>query len=205
MSRVDRMKRPLLRFRSRLEDWLFPDPGRVLGQSLLGNSPMPEWLETADAVPVFWMTGFRMTFRTEVVRRVGFDENLTRYGLFEDRDASFAAWREGVVVAVPTARVFHYRSPERRDSGRQMGVTQLLNLAYIVAKHAPLGHASRLSLRRFARYKCLLYVLAARGAFGSDRLRGARAALKELPSFVETPPQMAAQVYGSALSRCLQE
>jgi hypothetical protein len=192
-----------MRARSRVEDRLVPDPGRVLGQCFIASAQLPEWLPAAGVVPVEWMTGFRMTFRTEVARRIGFDENLTRYSLFEDRDASFGAWREGAVVATPDARVFHYRSPERRDSGRRMGATQLLNLAYVIGKHAPIGHASRLSLQRFGRYKCLLYRLASRDEFGRDRLRGAQAALKELPAFVGAQPDIVAQVYHRALRRCL--
>lgn len=205
MSRADRVKQPLLRFRARVEDRLFPDPGRVLARALVAEARLPEWLAAAGVVPAAWMTGFRMTFRTDVARRIGFDENLTRYCLFEDRDASFGAWQAGAVVATPDARVFHYRSPERRDNGRRMGATQLLNLAYIVAKHAPVGHASRSALRRFGRYKCLLYRLAARDDFGRDRLRGARAAFDELPAFLEAPPAMAAEVYGQALLRCVPE
>jgi glycosyltransferase involved in cell wall biosynthesis len=205
MSLADRVKQPLLRFRARAEDQLVPDPGRILARGLIAKSKPPEWIAAAGVVPAGWMTGFRMTFRTAVARRMGFDENLTRYGLFEDRDASFGAWRDGAVVATPAAKVFHYRSPDRRDSGRRMGATQLLNLAYIVAKHAPVGHASRLGLLRFGRYKCLLYLLASRGGFGRERLRGARAALKELPAFVEAQPGTASHVYHQALRRCLAE
>jgi glycosyltransferase involved in cell wall biosynthesis len=203
MSKVDRVKQPLILFRSRIEDRLFPDPGRVLARSLIANAHPPSWLKEANISLAGWMTGFRMTFRTEVARRIKFDENLTRYSLFEDRDASYGAWREGAVVATPAARVFHYRSPERRDSGRRMGATQLLNLAYIIAKHTPVGNTCRKHLLSFARYKCLLYFFAARDTFGRDRLSGARSALRELPAFVRTPPEKAAEVYTEALSKCL--
>jgi glycosyltransferase involved in cell wall biosynthesis len=199
------LKQRVMGVRSRVEDRLVPDPGRVLGQCFIGSAQLPEWLSAAGVVAVESMTGFRMTFRTEVIRRLGFDENLTRYAQFEDRDASFGAWRAGAVVAVAAAKVFHYRSPERRDDGRRLGATQLLNLAYVIAKHTPVRHQSRLGLRPFGRYKCLLYSLAARDVFGRERLRGAKSALKELSAFVDVQPDDVGQVYHRALRRCLAE
>jgi len=203
MSKGDRLKQPLLRFRNRIETRLFPDPGHVLGRSLMSAAGLPPWLKEAGTNPVEWMTGFRMTFRTSVIRAIGFDETLKRYCLFEDRDASFGAWRIGAVVATSSARVFHYRSPEKRDAGYRMGVEQLLNQAYIIIKHTPVGHPARRCLLRFARYKIILYRLAAGSRFGSERLLGATTALKMLPELLNTPSEKSRTVYLDALDRCL--
>ena len=205
MSGGDRSKRLVAHLRMKMENALVPDPGRILGRDLIAQRRLPAWLTAAGLTPVEWMTGYRMSFRTEVIRRCRFDENLTRYSLFEDRDASYAAWRTGAVVATPPARVFHYRSPEKRDAGRRMGVEQLLNLAYLTAKHTPVGHPARRTLPRFARYKILLYRLAARDAFGIERLTGARSALKELPAMLSAPSEDSAHLYNAALRRCLHD
>ncbi len=202
-SRRDRVKRALLRIRYGVEDRFVPDPVRLVARGFMEKASLPEWASVAGVVPVASMTGFRMTFRTEVARRVGFDEHLTRYSPFEDRDASLGAWRQGAVVATPTAKVFHYRATELRDNGRRMGVTHLLNLAYVIAKHSPVGHPGRLALRRYGRYKCLLYRLAARDEFGRDRFRGAEKAFGELAAFLEVPAGKAAEVYNCALEKCL--
>jgi glycosyltransferase involved in cell wall biosynthesis len=203
MSRASRLKRPFLRFRAKIENWLFPDPFRVLGKQYIASLSAPGWWKDAKVKPVEWMTGFRMTFRTEIIRKVKFDENLTRYSLNEDIDASFGAWRHGAVVATPGAQVYHYRSPERRDDGWRMGVTSLLNLGYIVAKHTPIMHPSRLCLSRFARFKTFLYLMAAKDGFGKERYLGARVALSRIPLLTTIESRLAAANYHAAMAECL--
>lgn len=202
MTVRDRINQRLLRVRTVIEHRLFPDPGRILGRSFFASFPLPEWATSRNVVSVEWMAGFRMTFRTKVVRQFGFDTNLQRYSLFEDRDASFAAWKHGAVVAALRAKVFHYRSPERRDGGLRLGTEQLLNMAYIVTKHTPIDHRSRNYLRRFGYYKCLLYLLACYSRYGRERLEGAWTAIGNLRPFLTTPPSSAAKAYFHALSHC---
>jgi glycosyltransferase involved in cell wall biosynthesis len=206
MRRSHLLQQRFARARARLENHLAPDPARLLGRSFFPPAAeLPDWFGDYDAVPVEWMTGFRMSFRTEVIRAVGFDETLARYSLFEDIDASFAAWRHGWVVGARNARVFHYRSPERRDDGRRLGVEQLLNKAFVIAKHAPIDHPARAAMCAFGRYKTLQYRLAANGEFGAARLAGARAALREIDFLADSPPEVAAPAYLLALVRCLPE
>jgi glycosyltransferase involved in cell wall biosynthesis len=203
MSRTDRLKRPLARLRARIEALFFPDPGFVLGQSLVAAASLPAWINDAGVNPVEWMTGYRMTFRTDVIQRLRFDEVLTRYCLFEDRDASFSAWRTGAVVATSKSRIYHHRSPEKRDAGRRMGVEQLLNQAYLIAKHTSRDHPARSSVQRFARYKILLYRLSARDDFARERLAGAKAAYMELSAILNAGPADSASRYTEAMCRCL--
>jgi len=202
MSKLDRLRARVQRYRSRLEQCFFPDPGAILGRSLFHTFPLDPQQVQSNVTPVAWMTGFRMTFRTDVIQRFKFDINLTRYSLFEDRAASYKAWQMGAVVGARNAKIYHYRSPEKRDNGRRMGAQQLLNLAYVIASNSPVGHPARRALRRFGTYKTLLYSTSTKDSFGKDRYNGAKDALKEIPLFITAAPENAAQIYRTAMERC---
>ena len=59
-----------------------------------------------------YMTGFRMSFRTELIRRAPFDEDLGRYALFEDVDASLRMLDSHCLVGgAPRAGSTTTRSP----------------------------------------------------------------------------------------------
>ena len=190
--------------RTRLETKFIPDPAKVLGRSFWPpRNQIPDWFDSQDVVFVEWMTGFRMSFRTNVARKIGFDENLSRYSLFEDIDASFGAWHLGWVVGVRKGKVYHYRSPENRDNGRRLGAGQLLNKAYVVAKHSANKHHSRRFLPRYALYKLFQYLIGASNQHGRQRLGGAWAAMMRIPQFVNVDPDNVSQTYGEALSQCL--
>lgn len=203
MAKSDTRKQRVLKYRARIEGLLFPDPIRSYAQTLIKNAVIPSWTAELQIVPVEWMTGFRMTFRTDAVKKHGFDERLTRYALFEDRDISLMMWREGAVMATPDARIFHYRSPEKRDNGRRMGAQQMLNLAYLSTKHIPQHHPSRFHLSRFCRYKLFLYGISARDSFSRERREGARAAYSMINPFVRADSSEAQVLYESALAACL--
>ena len=186
MNWKHRFKQMFAGARHRIESRFFPDPALLLGKSFWPPaSELLPWFAEEDVLLVAWMTGFRMSFRTEVIRQVRFDENLTRYSLFEDIDASFGAWQLGWVVGVWKARVYHYRSPENRDHGRTLGAQQLFNKAYVIHKHSPLGHPARDRMNAFARYKVFQYRMGAMDSFGRERYEGAvaaRAAIKTISS-----------------------
>ena len=86
-------------------------PALKLGQVLNARHPVPDWLAEMDAKPTEYMTGFRMSFRTEAIRASGFDETLGGYALDEDVDASLSAMRQGLVVGARRARIYHHRFP----------------------------------------------------------------------------------------------
>lgn len=180
MRASHRFQQRFARLRSKIENRLVPDPAQVLGRSFWPpNSGFPTWFAELDVVPVEYMTGFRMSFRTEVIRKVRFDELLTRYSLCEDIDASFGAWQHGWVVGARNAKIYHYRSPEHRDKGLRYGAGHILNKAYIVCKNAPVGHPARQQIKSAARYKTFLYWLSQRDQFGKDRHQGAKKALRK--------------------------
>ncbi len=111
-------------------------PALLLGRTLNAGSRLPEWLAEMDVVPVEYMTGFRMTFRTDAIRPTGFDEALGAYGLEEDVDASFTAMRAGLVVGARRARVYHHRWPNKRGDPYALGRMEVLNRAHVLLKHA---------------------------------------------------------------------
>lgn len=119
-------------------------PALLLGRTLNLRHAQPEWLARRDVVPVEYMTGFRMSFRTEAIRTEGFDEVLQDYALDEDVDASFTAMRSGLVVGALRARVYHHRWANGRGDAFSRGRMEVLNRAYVLLKHAggPQGSAA---------------------------------------------------------------
>lgn len=185
--------------RAKIEHKIFPDPAYILGRSFR-QEHLPEWFQSEKVKVVEWMTGFRMTFRTNVIRDVMFDEIFEKYSLFEDIDASLGAMKHGMVVGATKARVYHYRSPENRLDGYMAGVKQLLNKAYVIAKRAPDKHPARKKAPKFFEYKVFQYRLGKRrGRFGAERYNGASSVLKRAVELSKASPIEAASLYGETI------
>lgn len=195
MTTGDRLKLKIARYRYKIEDSFFIDPAKTLGRSFYPNLEVEPWMVENDVVPVEWMTGFRMSFRTSAIRAVGFATEFSDYSLFEDIDASFGVWKLGGVVGARKSKVFHYRSPEQRGNGFRLGLEQILNKAYIVAKHSPDDHPCRSQMIRFAKYKCLQYRLSAKDQFSKDRYDGAKLGAKLCKELIECSATNASGTY----------
>lgn len=202
MNRYDRLRIKAMRVTNLIENTFFQNPAATFGISQFDKYPLPNWCDQSIK-KVAWMTGFRMSFRTNVIRKYGFDETLKDYSLFEDIDASFSAWKEGMVLATTNSKVYHHKSPERRDAGRKLGTTQILNKAYVVAKHSQIGDQARHNIARYGKYKTLLYRLAAKDIFSKERYLGAKLAMKFVPRFQEASAESCKVIYGEALKHCL--
>ncbi len=190
------------RYRRHLAARTLPEPFVVLGKSFHARWTLPPWCAEHDVVPVEWMTGFRMSFRTDAIRAAPFDENLSSYSLFEDACASFAVMASGrMVLAARKARVYHHRFPGKRGNGRTLGALQILNRAYAVALHSPPGHPARQALHPFSKGKCRSYLVRAFSRFGLDRYLGALAATREVPRLAEVPQAGALEAYLAARRR----
>jgi glycosyltransferase involved in cell wall biosynthesis len=88
------------------------NPRFVIGRILMARAPQLPWLAAIDAVPVEWMTGYRMSFRTAALKAVGgFEGIFGGYSLFEDTDASWAVTDAGCVVGANRGRIYHHRFP----------------------------------------------------------------------------------------------
>jgi glycosyltransferase involved in cell wall biosynthesis len=189
--------------RTKVERLAFPNPFVTLGQSFWPSWTLPDWFAQYDIVPVEWMTGFRMSFRTEEIRRVRFDERLRNYSLFEDADASFAIMHRMMVVGARLARIYHDKAPGERGDPRTMGVIQLLNRSYVVSKNSPPGHPARQQLLRHSRYKVWQYRMGARNDAGRARHLGAKATLDAVRAFAQAPSADAGSLYETWLPKLL--
>jgi glycosyltransferase involved in cell wall biosynthesis len=203
MNRVDRIKKLIARQRFLLERRFCPDPMTLFGRSRCNALGTLDWLSEKNAVAVEYMTGFRMSFRTRLIAQHGFDETLGRYALFEDVDASYSIMKTHLVVSAWDARVYHYRSPERRDAGLMLGVMQVLNRAYVVCRHAEPGAYARRSLKRYTLYKMGIYMTEAQSKFGRDRLIGAFRAYRCLPKLLRATPEDLTDTYLHLREYCL--
>ena len=200
----DRVKQRLAHIRSRLERRWAPDPFVVHGRSRWRDFEMPDWAESEDVVPVEWMTGFRMSFRTEVIRAVGFNECMSQYGLFEDVDASFAVWRSHLVVGARQGKIYHHRFPGLRGDPVRMGAVQLLNRAYVLCRHSERGSKARSRVLPYGRYKIAQYSVGAwRSAYNRSRLAGAVGAQKCIPRLLSANEGDLDKVYLDSLEACL--
>ena len=162
------------RLRNRIERRLTAlKPALFLGSELNRHHKVPAWLSELDAVPVEYMTGFRMTFRTEAIRGLGFDEALGGYALDEDIDASFTAMRSGLVVGARRAKIYHHRYPGGRPDPYRLGRMTVLNRAHVLLKHAsgPLGSAAIMNAvwRRHLIFSTLKLASCARGLIDPQR------------------------------------
>lgn len=196
MKPVMRLRQRVAYPRTRLGELALTDPLVIHGRDMMLSHPAPAWLPELNAVPVEFMTGFRMTFRTDVLRRAGgFDPVLRAYGSFEDVDACYGVARHTLLVSSHRAMVFHHQFPSGRGSGRVRGATNIANRAYIVAKHAGDASRARRRVRPYSVFRCAEYAIGARGEYGRSRLRGAVDATRHLNPILNAPQEAVTQRY----------
>jgi glycosyltransferase involved in cell wall biosynthesis len=184
----DRLAKAIRKFTSPIEEKLLPDPinpGKAW-MTVWGVRESLSWLREEDAElcgPVF---GYRMSFRTEVIRGLGgFDERLGRYSMFEDSDASIGSLQKHLNVCAGRARVFHYRVPGKRVNGTEFGIMAILNRTYVACKHAPPRSKARRQLGRYLYYKLARYLFQSFTAYGRRRFWGALRTLPEARRLME--------------------
>lgn len=208
MDRRDRIKTMVGATRYRLEARFVRDPMILAANRLLARQPArPGWLAEEAAAPVPWITGFRMSFRTEALRRRSqpFCEALGRYALLEDVDACMGVARQQLVVSTGRAQVFHHRMPGQRSDGRTLGVMHMLNRAFVLRRAGPCDDQIRRLFRRFAAYKLALYALdvPTGGAFARERLAGARVAASAAPALFDASAVDCTTTYLSLRAACM--
>jgi hypothetical protein len=118
-SALGSVKAAIQPYRGLFEKHYFPKPLDLIG--------LATWTENIDVVDdinsrrVPHITGFRMSFRTDVIRQLGFDETLgygAGYSYHEDFDASLGIERLGyALVSAERAKVCHYLFPGKRSGG----------------------------------------------------------------------------------------
>lgn len=173
--------------RNVVESRLVPSPFNVFGTQqtrLLRDFAESDGLDY-PLVPS--IGGYRMSFRTEVVRKLAFDEILGSrigYATHEDMDMGLRVLAAGfLIAAAPESRVFHNNYPGKRAGGFQYGFFHIFNYLYICRKVFPSSSSRLLRLtRRYLAYKVALYRLRRMvrpSEYHHDLQRGARAALSE--------------------------
>jgi glycosyltransferase involved in cell wall biosynthesis len=159
-----------------IESRFFPDPihSELMWMKIWGVKGSPAWLREEDAELCGTVTGYKMSFRTSLIRRLrGFDENLGRYSLYEDLDACIGSLESNINICARRAKLFHCREPGLRVNGAEWGMMAILNRTYIVCKHSLPGSLARQHLMRYLRYKMFRFMLQAHTRYGRQRLRGA--------------------------------
>ena len=199
----DRLQRVTGRFVDPIENKFFQDPLFIEGYSRSNEKLAPLWLDDEGAESCGQMTGFRMSFRTELIRNIRFDEILGRYALFEDRDASLGILHNYLIICAKTAKVFHYRSPEKRTNGLDWGVMHILNRVYVVCKHSSPGSLARRRLIGYSCYKMLRYLLQAQTPYGRQRVLGAWRAIRQIPKLLGASREELPGNYLKARNVCL--
>jgi GT2 family glycosyltransferase len=154
-SRFKALKHLIQPYRSFMEQRLFPRPFDAIAAS--------NWADEVDtnSKRLSYITGYRMSFRTEAVKRIGFDETLgygAGYSYHEDIDISLRLQREGYsLVSAENAKVCHLSFPGSRGDGYSYGFCAIANCVY-VCKKAMDGEGKILSvMERYLKYKLFLY------------------------------------------------
>ena len=204
MSRSDRIKARIARPRYALQNRIADDPLVIRARQMIAEMSLPDWLDEAGAKVVPYNTGFRMSFRRHVIEAVRFEEKLGRYALLEDIDAALGVLGTGhLLVAAEGAGVYHHKSPERRADGYAWGVIQLLNRAYVMARHHRGDPALIRATRAHGRLKIAQYALGLRSGFGRGRLAGALKGYAHQMPILRAAPDEVDAAYLSAREICL--
>lgn len=203
MTIRDRLKGSLDFIFRIVEKYIFHDPFDLLGQTRRNVKPFEPWLLKEKALFLPKMDGYRMSFRTALIKPYGFDEVLGQYALFEDYDAGFSISGHHLVVQALKARMHHYKSPERRTNGLEWGVIQVLNRAYIVCKHTPPGSLPRQQMNRFLRYRFAKSLPRIHSRWTRDRLRGMFRSLPLVRKLIASPLRELPEAYLRARNFCL--
>ncbi len=204
-GRLDRTKYQLAKARFALLNKLVVNPLHACGEELMKHFSPPDWLASVDAEHAPFQIGFRMSYRTEAVRRYPFNEDLhqPRCGQ-EDFDASFGVQRHQMLVEARGALVYHHKIGGWRGAALETGLTPFLNLCYIVSRHSPPGSRARRAIKPYCRFFLLEQLLFRCGSrFGRGKARGMLRAMKALDWLVESPPQELTARYQEAFERCL--
>lgn len=204
-STLDRVKYQLAKLRFRIMGRLIASPLELCGRELMSRHEPPAWLGEVGAAPVPFQIGFRMTFRTEAVRRHPFNEDIhqPRCGL-EDFDESYAVLADSLLVEATGALTYHHRVGGKRGNAIETGLTQMLNPTYVVCRHSPSGSRSRRALKRYLRYFIWEHRLGRRlSEFDRQKLRGMRLGMAAVDSLLDAAPDQLTDRYQHAFERGL--
>jgi glycosyltransferase involved in cell wall biosynthesis len=146
-------------YRNDFENRLFHHPFGLIAERTWTDKI--DVVDDINSVRIPHITGFRMSFRTDAVRQVGFDETLgyaVGYAYHEDFDVSLRLERLGyALVSAQDAKVCHYSFPGKRGKGYNYGFTVIANTVYICRKTIDRDTKIYPVLDRYLKYKLSLY------------------------------------------------
>jgi glycosyltransferase involved in cell wall biosynthesis len=196
-SAIVSAKGALQPYRSHIENRLFPHPFK-----LIAAATWTAEIDVADGVDsrrVHHITGFRMSFRTDAVRRVGFDETLgygAGYAYHEDLDVSLRLARLGyALVESQGARVCHYSFPGSRGKGYNYGFVAIANCVYVCKKTISRDTQIYTILERYLKYKLSLYASRFHSKHGREVFRGALEAWRHRSILLEAEESRLSDAY----------
>ena len=172
------IKRAVQPVRNFAEAYLAPKPFELIARST--------WIKPIGVVDnlnvkrMETLGGFRMTFRTNLVKDVGFDETLgygLGYCLYEDMDMALRIREAWICDCICRAcEVFHHVFPTRRASGFNYGFSQIANYTYVCQKSAEGDKIIYGYLERYLFYRIATYALRLYSDYGRDAFLAAWAA-----------------------------
>lgn len=199
MKVADLIQRKITRVRNRLfEPWVRPHPFQIHGRSCWNVRSVPDWLPDENAVLVESMGGYKMTYRTEVIRQQGFDEDLgvhVSWAANEDIDACFGVMQHWLVVGARNARVWHHKFFGARASSFELGLIVPFNAAYILCKYSHRGSRARRVFNRRTISNLIKYIPRLCTGSGRQQLRGHLLAMQFMKELWNTPSDCLRQHY----------
>jgi glycosyltransferase involved in cell wall biosynthesis len=171
----DALVATLQTIRYRIERRYLTDPAWLASLELQADKKRPLWLTDVNAAPVEMISGYRMSFRTSVVKERGFDVVLGAnigYAAYEDAELCLHVAKTHLLTAALDAEVYHHRHPGKRADSERLGFFLNHNRAMIVCRHLQEGAESRASLKRFAWYKWAQYMSGMISREERERARG---------------------------------
>lgn len=194
-SKTEKLRKRFFYFRILWESRIVTDPLKLRGRRRIAERGTPEWLASMNTIPVEWITGFRLTYRTDVVRKERFSEELGQYALYEDVDISLRVLREKLVVTCMDASIYHHRYPSNRANGRAIGAMHMLNRAFVLVKSGKATFRERWAMWRWGTARTIIEILRAKDLYGKARRDGTIAAYRALRTMLAAGPSDATEVY----------
>src|SRR3984957_9745022 len=153
------VKDALQPYRNDIENRLFPHPFGLIATTTWTHKI--DVVDDINSIRIPYITGFRMSFRTDAVRQVGFDETLgyaLGYAYHEDFDVSLRLEQLGyALVSAERAKVCHYSFPGKRGKGYNYGFSVIANTVYICRKTINRDTQIYPFLERYLKYTLSLY------------------------------------------------
>jgi glycosyltransferase involved in cell wall biosynthesis len=158
-SKFRTIKQAVQPYRSYIEQRAFPRPFDIIGASTWAGKI--DVVDDINSKRLPNITGFRMSFRTDAVRRIGFDETLGHgagYSYHEDMDISLRLQMEGyALVSAEDAKVCHLSFPGKRGDGYGYGFCSIANCVYVCKKTMNGNRKILAVVERYLKYKLSLY------------------------------------------------